>query len=1696
MNKFCYRIVFNKARGQLMAVAETALASHSSGSLGQGRPGRSTSGTASTPLGSGLALKALAAALFSGAFMGVPLQAQIIADPSAPANQRPTILSDGTRPFINIQTPSGAGVSRNTYSQFDVQSNGVVLNNSRASNPWLATGEARVILNEINSSNPSYLRGQVSVNGGNAQVVIANPNGLKIDGATFVNASRVTLSTGTPVVEGGALKALRVERGAVEVMGAGLNVQGVPYTEILSRTAILSAQIKGSATGEINITTGSQTVDYATGQLTARTPTSPAPALAIDASALGGMYAGRISLLATEAGVGVRNAGALQAALQLILTADGQLSNTGSITAPVVSLGTVTGDIVQSGQLQATNAALLSAGGNLRVSGQGLAQTAGSAVVLSAQKGITLESGANVSSTASGGQVTLSAREAVELGSGSFVAGQAGLTISSDAQVQVTAAQLSSSGGNVNLLAGSGLSLANSRIDAASIQLETGKALAETNAPITLNANNLNATGSLTVLSTGSLNSAGNTLSAGGHLHMGSALALSTQSDQLRANSIELIGSSITASSLDAAASAGSLKISSTSGSVDLFGTYDKTGKLAASADLTITALGGDARLTAVQASADHIRVNATGNTQLFSVVESNPTGKYARELRTALTARKSLSLATVGTGKVLDLGASNLQAATEDLSLTSAGSISMGYATVSATQGSISAVSAGTITGVGNAVIRAGQNLSVDAGQGGLTVSSWQNGNLSAGQDLSLTARNGLLKLDGYGGNAVSGASRLALTGRDMNLQGASVDIQGASLNASRDLRIMATDGSVNIAALENTVSEGGYSNRYMQAAQFSAGRNLQILSSGNITAQGLNASAGADLRMQAAASLQLTGTSNRTTSYDGFWTTNQRLVNVGTLNAGGALALSAGTDLLMDAVQARAGGAMTLNALGNVRLDASQNWREATATGVSVSRTWYGSKTTTTTYYLRESITTAPTELSAASVSVSAGNDLNTYGTRVSSGGRVSLQAGGAANYFAVYDQINNRDDTYKSSSWLGISYSNSRSSSSSIENTPLVTRLQSQAELVSNSGGDQLLQGTYVSAGGGYAFNAGVGERARADARVILEGVKTTVQQSKTAKSDYVVWQSMANSGSKLETLALPSFAGGGTFSAPGGLSVQLPDGDFKRQITSLSQQPGMGYLNDLAARTDVNWQAVKLAHDQWNYSQSGLTPAGAALLAVAVTWATGGMGASLVGGTITTTTATGATLTTTTTAGLMANAAFSSLAAQASITLVNNKGDIGKTLKDMGTSSTVKATLAAVLTAGVLDKLGTTSTMTELSRSGGFADKLTYNLINATGRALTTTAINGGDLQGALKAAIVGGLVDTAQGQAASLIGQSGADYLSHKLAHALVGCVAGAAAGGACRDGAIGGAIGEVVAEMFKDQRPGIFASDAEKQAFNAKVLATSKLVSGAVAAYAGGNAQTAITTAEVAVANNFLSVNRQNGRASQWGSFKQELDSCKVTAGCDVSGVYNRWTAISNDQQKQAMASMDALFAAIPSEASAAGQWFGKAISSMYMDPRDVCSTGDNRCVSFVQSQQNQARAVYASGLSTAYANDLIDGGGRVRSGVLEAPAGLSKILGAKGAMTGVITVIEPKILQQMGARGWTAESIEATIANPFKKVTTQDTRFDPISGTRLNDPATGYVAKDGSYIVRNDNTGQIVQVSNKNDSTWKAPWN
>ncbi len=78
---------------------------------------------------------------------------------------------------------------------------------------------------------------------------------------------------------------------------------------------------------------------------------------------------------------------------------------------------------------------------------------------------------------------------------------------------------------------------------------------------------------------------------------------------------------------------------------------------------------------------------------------------------------------------------------------------------------------------------------------------------------------------------------------------------------------------------------------------------------------------------------------------------------------------------------------------------------------------------------------------------------------------------------------------------------------------------------------------------------------------------------------------------------------------------------------------------------------------------------------------------------------------------------------------------------------------------------------------------------------------------------------------------------------------------------------------------------------------------------------------------------------------------------------------------------------------------------------------------------------------------------------------------------------------IDDKIKGQIGDRGWTEEGVrEITKTEP------SGTTIDNTKG-KIGDkgePATVYGSKDGDYVVVNDKSGEVVQVSNKNNPEWK----
>ncbi len=356
----------------VMAVAETTTAEGKSAS-GEARRVKRSSGMRAAAV--------LAASAVAGA-LSTPVQAQIVgAGPSAPT----VIQTPNGLPQVNINKPGGSGVSVNTYNQFDVQKAGAILNNSATmvqtqlggwinGNPNFGPNDAaRIIVNQVNSPNPSQIRGALEIAGARAELVLANPSGIYLDGAGFINTSRATLTTGMPFYGAdGSLVGYNVNRGLVTVAGAGLNASNLDQVDIISRAVQANAAIYAK---NLNVIAGANQVNHDTLAATPIAGDGPVPAVAIDVAQLGGMYANRVFLVGNSAGVGVANAGTIAAqAGDLTLQSNGRLVLTGKTTASGNLALSAANGIQNSGTTYAQQSLSASIGTDLTNSGTLAAQ--------------------------------------------------------------------------------------------------------------------------------------------------------------------------------------------------------------------------------------------------------------------------------------------------------------------------------------------------------------------------------------------------------------------------------------------------------------------------------------------------------------------------------------------------------------------------------------------------------------------------------------------------------------------------------------------------------------------------------------------------------------------------------------------------------------------------------------------------------------------------------------------------------------------------------------------------------------------------------------------------------------------------------------------------------------------------------------------------------------------------------------------------------------------------------------------------------------------------------------------------------------------------------------------------------------------------------------------------------------------------
>ncbi len=793
----------------------------------------------------------------------------VSASTTAPVANQPSVgAAPNGVPLIDIVTPNAVGLSHNKYDNFNVGTQGLILNNFKGEqgisnlggvtpgNPNLnASNPASVILNEVTSGNRSALNGPTEVFGGRADVIIANPNGITCAGCGFINTPHATLTTGVPNIGAdGSLTGFTVNGGDVTFEGAGGNFAAAPAAvdlfDVVSRQIHVNAPIYGKT---IRLTGGASQYNYATGGSTALTATSGTPEYAIDGTALGAMQADRIKVVVTEKGAGVKMSGDMAAnAGELSLSADGKISiGNGSARdgVTITSKQKVTAAKVTSRQKVAVRAdqgitlqsvaadsdiVLANGAGLLSVSGD---INSGTSVQMSSGGGI-----AAGSVTAGNGAATLVATSGdIAIVGAANSTGDLNLTASAGS---ISAASLLSNQ-SIALNAGfdigvSGNVLAQGNVSATGRSVSTGMVVSGINIAATSADPNgnvvLGSVGSLSLTATGGTIATGNLQSAG---------SLNTSATgNITAGNIQSAGNLTTTATLLTAANVTS------NGGLTVNAAMNASGQILGAGDILISGAGIQA--TAIASGVDFASTDAAG-------------GKIVLGSAGAIDLTAAAGIITVGT--LLSAGNLTAQASLlQSNNLTSHGNVSINGGMRVTNQllgasditinGNANGVSAGLLaSGVNFAATKAAGGNIVLAGNGDLTIND-SAGAIQAGPVLSA----GVINITGQTitADAITGSKTVTLSGaasatagsgsvkiRGQVLGGGNVGITGSSIAADAivsGVDISATNAAGGRITLGPTVTGTG-NLTLTSAGAISAGT---LLSAGDLVANGASITSG----------------------------------------------------------------------------------------------------------------------------------------------------------------------------------------------------------------------------------------------------------------------------------------------------------------------------------------------------------------------------------------------------------------------------------------------------------------------------------------------------------------------------------------------------------------------------------------------------------------------------------------------------------------------------------------------------------------------------------------------------------------------------------------------------------------------------------------------------------------------------------
>lgn len=1436
-----------------------------------------------------------------------------------------TQVQQGNVPVVNIATPNGAGISHNSYKDFNVATPGAVLNNATTAgksqlagqlnaNPNLKGKAAELIINEVTGSSRSELQGKLEVFGGKANVMIANPNGISCDGCGFINTPSVTLTTGKPQFDKqGALEALEVKKGTITVGGKGLDGKAQDYVDIISRATELNGQINAK---NLSLTQGANRINFKDGTIKPITGEGAKPKLAVDTKALGGMYANKIRLVATEDGVGV-NLKEVSGQQGVMLNANGKITLGGytysktDLNLSARELQVVAGTqahAVRDLTLAATtlnNQGILTAGRDIQVFSDTVRNT-GEKAKINAHQNLWMQKDAQ------GNRSKL-----VENRSATIQSGIGDLVIRTDELVNKR-----------DVLT---LSTQSEAFDNEGLRLFGSVFNARKNGDIKNRQDYYQddlSTWDKWLLPCASVD----------------------ECTYVNANQDRWVPDERTRLFIKAGSAAAVID-SGKNSYINAGLLWNDASILKAKGDLILTgsdfrsigyAVGVKERLNkftpdkeAYRQYADMNWANGWMSAPLSYLNSGAKAYRWINEgsVASSISAGGNLvadfkNTIDIGTTLPFESQLNEVEIADRPETLKAQNILLHGNYIVTTdairAKGDISLIAEDRIL-LGQGIMAAGNTLSLTAVN---NIDAWQSE--LKGQDVTLLARNGEIKIHSSekpryflkDGTYWQGSLEAS---RDLTLTAGSTITLLNTLLASQSRNIaMTANGSISIvrndAMLDNqrlgasrasmpAETRQAQFNQMLNAGQLNATGSVLLNSGSYLALRGAQIRADKDVTLLAGHNIDLNY--RELGSRFEYLFPSSRTPELGSkVHAGGNLLINAARDI------GTQGG--TLSANGNVTLLAGQNlWLAA----LGYSAIDAANDNNMDDRQLVTRIT------AGKSMSMAANSQLLTYGTQLTSGSDMMLTSGGNMRFESVQSRtyreggneftesmtqqgsmlnagglmtlISNGSILFQATKLVtksvmdvaakgGYLYAQAMEESSHYEKKEVKRKWWGKKTEVTRVRHDVINKVTEFTAGKDInllsrddstyeASKISAGQNARltsTQGKVNFRAVKnTTFEQTVSTSKGFFIKQ--ADKGYTDTLWVLPSVYTGGklTVEAASGISadIKAQNGQvLQSAIDALGNTPGSTWVKNINKRSDVQWGVVKDAYDSWDYKSQSLNPAVAAVIAITVAAVTAGSGLAAMAGNAAVS-ATGAAGTTAAMVSGAAAAGTASLASQAAVALVENQGNISKTLKALGNSDTVKATATAMAIGGALNGFDTAMGWSQDANgkvinpnnvklpqlSNGDWSKVVQRVAGQSiiGSSLNTT-INGGSFKDNLTNSLLANIGSQINAEGAKLIGDNGSvlGVPGKMLSHAVVAGVA-AEIGRGSGKGAAAGALAAELAGIVLDSnfvKPTIFG---ESETELVKILGA---LAGAAATNSANGVNSAANSAELIFRYNYL----------------------------------------------------------------------------------------------------------------------------------------------------------------------------------------------------------------------------------------------